>query len=132
MGGAPAFAPPASFGEHAGGCGYDGGVIEIDVAEVKTKLDRGERVRLLDVREPHELAICRLEDAEHIPMMQLFLGLKAPAAAPEDEIVVFCHLGVRSFEAAAFLRSRGFPRARSLAGGIDAWAVEIDPSLARY
>lgn len=107
-------------------------MIEITPAEVKGKLDRGEKVRLLDVREPMELEICRLEGAEHIPMMQLFLGLKAPDAAPDDEIVVFCHVGVRSYEAAAFLRSRGFPRARSLAGGIDAWALEIDPSLRRY
>ncbi len=105
---------------------------EISVAEVKAKLDRDEKVHLLDVREPMELSICRLEGAESIPMMQLFLGLKAPAAAPDDEIVVFCHTGMRSFEAAAFLRSRGFPRARSLAGGIDAWALEIDPTLRRY
>lgn len=107
-------------------------MIEITAAEVKARLDRGEKVRLLDVREPMELAICRIEGAEHIPMMQLFLGLKTPAAAPDDEIVVFCHLGVRSFEAAAFLRSRGFPRARSFAGGIDAWALQIDPTLRRY
>lgn len=106
--------------------------METTAAEVKAKLDRGERVRLLDVREPHELAICRLDGAEHIPMMQLFLGLRKPEASPDDEIVVFCHLGVRSLEAAAFLRSRGFPRARSLAGGIDAWALEIDPTLVRY
>ncbi|MCK6460296.1 MAG: sulfurtransferase [Planctomycetes bacterium] len=107
-------------------------MLEISVAEVKARLDRGEKVRLLDVREPHELAICRIEGAEHIPMMQLFLGMKAPAAAPDGEIVVFCHLGMRSFEAAAYLRSRGFPNARSLAGGIDAWATEIDPSVPRY
>ncbi|HEX5138905.1 MAG TPA: rhodanese-like domain-containing protein [Planctomycetota bacterium] len=107
-------------------------MIEITAAEVKAKLDRGERVRLLDVREPMELGICRIEGAEHIPMMQLFLGLKAPDAAPDDEIVVFCHVGVRSHEAAAFLRARGFPRARSLAGGIDAWALEVDPSVPRY
>jgi len=107
-------------------------VLEITAAEVKAKLDGGEKVRLLDVREAVELQICRIEGAEHIPMMDLFLGRKAPDAAPDDEIVVFCHVGVRSFEAAAFLRSRGFPRARSLAGGIDAWALEIDPSVGRY
>jgi rhodanese-related sulfurtransferase len=107
-------------------------VIETTAAEVKAMLDRGEKVHLLDVREQGELAICRLDGAEHIPLMQLFLGLRRPSAAPEDEIVVFCHMGVRSFEAAAFLRAKGFPRARSLAGGIDAWAAEVDPSLARY
>jgi len=107
-------------------------VIEIDAAEVKAKLDRGERVHLVDVRESQELAICRIEGAEHIPMMQLFLGLKTPSAGPEDEVVVLCHHGMRSFEAASFLRAKGFARARSLAGGIDAWAAEVDPSLARY
>ncbi|MFI5404044.1 MAG: rhodanese-like domain-containing protein [Planctomycetota bacterium] len=107
-------------------------MIEIDAAEVKAKLDRGEKVHLLDVREPMELAICRIEGAEHIPMMQLFLGLKAPAAGPGDEVVVLCHHGMRSFEAASFLRGKGFSRARSLAGGIDAWAQEVDPTLRRY
>jgi adenylyltransferase/sulfurtransferase len=107
-------------------------VIETTAAEVKARLDRGEKVRLLDVREPMELAICRIEGAEHIPMMQLFLGLRKPAAKPDEEIVVFCHLGVRSLEAAAFLRARGFPNARSLAGGIDAWANDVDPTLPRY
>jgi adenylyltransferase/sulfurtransferase len=107
-------------------------VLEIGPGEVKAKLDRGERVFLLDVREPPELAVCRLEGAEHIPMMQLFLGLESPSAAPDDEIVVFCHHGMRSLEAARYLRARGFPRARSLAGGIDAWAVTVDPSLPRY
>jgi rhodanese-related sulfurtransferase len=107
-------------------------MIEIDAAEVKAKLDRGEKVHLVDVREAMELAICRIEGSEHIPMMQLFLGTKAPSAGPEDEIVVLCHHGVRSFEAAQHLRMKGFPRARSLAGGIDAWAAEVDPALRRY
>ncbi len=107
-------------------------MIEIGAAEVKAKLDRGERVHLVDVREPTELAICRLEGAEHIPMMQLFLGQKSPSAGRDDEIVVLCHHGMRSYEAASFLRGKGFPRARSLAGGIDGWAAEVDPTLPRY
>jgi adenylyltransferase/sulfurtransferase len=107
-------------------------MLEIDPLAVKAKLDRGERVHLVDVREPAELSICRIEGSEHIPMMQLFLGVKLPAASKEAEVVLFCHHGVRSFEAAAFLRTKGFPRACSLAGGIDAWALAIDPSLPRY
>lgn len=107
-------------------------MIEIDAADVKARLDRGEKVHLVDVREPMELAICRIEGAEHIPMMQIFLGTKAPSAGPEDEIVLLCHHGMRSFEAASFLRGKGFPRARSLSGGIDAWAARIDPKLKRY
>lgn len=107
-------------------------MLEIDARDLKGMLDRGDRVHLLDVREPVEVAICRLDGSENIPMMQLFLGAKAPAAGPDDEIVVVCHHGIRSFEAAQYLRMKGFRRARSLAGGIDAWAREIDPSLPRY
>jgi len=106
--------------------------MEIDALELKAKLDRGEKPRLVDVREPMELAICRIEGAEHIPMMQLFLGVKAPSAKKDEEIVVFCHHGIRSLEAASYLRGKGFARARSLAGGIDAWAAQVDPDLRRY
>ena len=107
-------------------------MLEISVQDLKAKIDAGESVHLLDVREQQELAICALDGAEHIPMMSLFLGLKKTAAAQDAEVVVFCHTGVRSLEAAQFLRMQGFEDAKSLAGGIDAWAVAIDPSLARY
>jgi len=106
-------------------------MLEIGVEELKAKLDGGEAVHLVDVREPAEVEICRLDGAELIPMMRLFLG-QAPAAGREDEIVVFCHVGVRSLEAARYLQARGFPRVRSLSGGIDAWATRIDPSMRRY
>jgi rhodanese-related sulfurtransferase len=107
-------------------------VIEIGVKEVKAKLDAGEPVHLLDVREHQELEICSLPGAEHIPMMSLFTGIRKTTAGPDAEIVVFCHVGVRSFEAANYLRMQGFKNARSMAGGVDAWAREVDPSMARY
>jgi rhodanese-related sulfurtransferase len=107
-------------------------MLEITPEEVKAKLDAGEALHLLDVRERHELEICALEGAEHIPMMSLFLGLKKTVAAQDAEIVVLCHTGIRSLEAAQFLKMQGFENAKSLAGGIDAWAVSIDSSLARY
>ena len=107
-------------------------MIEIGPTDVKAMLDRGERVHLLDVREPMEVAICRIEGSENIPMMQLFVGAKGPSAGLDDEIVVLCHHGMRSLEAAQYLRMKGFRRVRSLSGGIDAWAAEIDRSLARY
>ena len=107
-------------------------MIEIDPKGLKAMLDRGERVHLLDVREPMEIAICRIEGSENIPMMQLFVGAKEPSAGLDDELVVLCHHGIRSFEAAQYLRMKGFRRARSLSGGIDAWAAEVDPTLARY
>jgi rhodanese-related sulfurtransferase len=111
---------------------YNARMLEIGVDEVREKLERGEAVHLLDVREPAEVAICALPGAEHIPMLPLFLGTRRPSAAPDAQIVVFCHTGQRSYEAAQLLRAQGFPKARSMAGGIDAWAVVVDPSMPRY
>ena len=107
-------------------------MLEISVEDVKAKLDAGEPVKLIDVREAQELAICKLDGAQHIPMMQLFTQMTKPDAEPADEIVVFCHSGIRSFEAAQFLRMQGFENAYSMAGGIDAWALRIEPGMARY
>ena len=101
--------------------------------DLKAKLEQdGCDVHLLDVREKEELAFCRLAGAQHIPMLQLFTGLQVPRAEPETEVVVFCHHGVRSLEAAKYLRLNGFANARSLAGGLEAWATAVDPSLPRY
>ena len=65
-------------------------------------------------------------------MMQLFTGMTKSTAAQDAEIVVYCHSGIRSMEAMMFLRHAGFENVRSMAGGIDAWAAEIDPTLTRY
>lgn len=94
---------------------------EISVAEVRSKLARGEPLHLLDVREPEELSLYSLSDAEHIPMLDLFAGLKHTTAPADAEVVVVCEHGIRSLEAAAFLRRQGWPKARSLAGGLEAW-----------
>ena len=107
-------------------------VIEISVGEVKAWLDEGRKVHLIDVREPQELDICGLPGAEHIPMLKLFTGMTRTTADPAGEIVVFCHTGLRSLEAASYLRMQGFPNARSMAGGIHGWAQEVDPSMRRY
>jgi rhodanese-related sulfurtransferase len=85
---------------------------------------------LLDVREPEELAICRIEGAEHIPMGDIPSRLQH--LDPERDLVVFCHHGVRSARVALWLRGQGFERVWSLAGGIDAWAQTVDPTLPRY
>jgi rhodanese-related sulfurtransferase len=107
-------------------------MLEIKPVELKAKLDQPDRdVHLVDVRETEELACCRLNGAQHIPMLQLFTGLQSPRADPETEVVVICHHGVRSLEAAKYLRLNGFPNARSLAGGLGAWANDVDPSMPR-
>ncbi len=103
---------------------------EISVAELKQRLDQGERPILLDVRTPQEWAICRLDGAELIPMQEL--SGRIEELDPDSEIVVYCHIGGRSRMAVAFLRQQGFDGARNLTGGIDSWAVEIEPGMPRY
>ena len=85
---------------------------------------------LLDCRDAKELAIASVPGATHLPMMEI------PARLAEldrtKEIAVMCHHGVRSGQVAAYLAKMGFPRVSSVAGGIDRWAREVDPSVARY
>ena len=85
---------------------------------------------LLDVREPFELAICRIEGARHVPLSEL--GERAGELDPERATVCVCHHGIRSAHAAGMLAERGFRELYNLAGGIERWTVEIDPSLRRY
>jgi rhodanese-related sulfurtransferase len=85
---------------------------------------------ILDVREAWELALCSLPDAQHIPLGELARRLSE--LDRERPLVVVCHHGVRSRAAQAFLLGQGFHRVVNLAGGIDAWARRIDPSMATY
>jgi rhodanese-related sulfurtransferase len=103
----------------------------LSVAEVKAKLDRSDSFRLIDVREPQEHAVARIEGAELLPLSQ---AQEWVGTLPEDEeIVLFCHHGMRSAQVARFLAvQRGFGRVANMAGGIDEWALRVDPSVARY
>jgi sulfur-carrier protein adenylyltransferase/sulfurtransferase len=105
---------------------------EIGVAELKERLDRGDAVDLLDVREPFEWRIANLGDygARLIPMGDLTERLDE--LDDGSEIVVYCRSGARSADVARYLRSRGYERARNLRGGILAWGEEVDPSVPRY
>jgi adenylyltransferase/sulfurtransferase len=85
---------------------------------------------MLDVREPFEVAICRIAGARHIPLGELPRRLDELQTA--DEMVVYCKSGGRSARAVTLLRERGFARAANLTGGILRWINEIDPSLTRY
>lgn len=98
--------------------------------ELAERLARGDSVCVLDVREHEELAIVRLAGATHVPLRELPGRLKELDASAE--VVCLCHHGMRSAHAAAFLTSQGFERVLNLEGGIDAWALEVDPKLARY
>ncbi len=89
-------------------------------------------VLLVDVREDDEFEVCALADALHIPMNQI--PLRQDELPDEQDIVVYCHHGVRSQHVIAYLIDAGFDEERlfSLSGGIDAWAIDIDPKMARY
>lgn len=115
-------------------CGI-GGPVAGDTAEVSVMefaaLRRGtEPPAVLDVREPHEFAIAHLPGSVLIPLREL--PARLAEVEPRRDLVVLCHHGMRSLQAVELLRAAGFSRARSLAGGIDAWAAEQDPRLPRY
>jgi len=104
--------------------------VELTPQEVKAKRDRGEKFLLIDVREPWEVQLVGLKEAMHIPMEDI--PWRVEELNREDEIVVFCHTGVRSGMVTQWLRAQGFERVWNLQGGIDAWARTVDPSLRRY
>jgi len=108
--------------------------LEIDAALVKEKLDGGNGFRLIDVREPSEYQICKIDGAVLIP-----LGLiqekkieNLDGIGKNDEIVVHCKAGVRSLKAAKALKAMGFTNVKSMRGGIEEWADRIDPSVPKY
>ena len=100
------------------------------VRELKDRLDKGDKVFLLDVREPHEYSLAKIEGSTLIPLGTLPTSLNQ--LDPTDEIVALCHKGMRSADAVGFLLQQGFSNVKNLVGGIDAWSVEIDPSVPRY
>lgn len=104
--------------------------LEIVPREVKQKLDRGEKLILVDVREPHEHAICHIEGATLISMGTIPANLQR--LDTDEDVICFCHHGMRSLDVASWLRAQGVQSAKSMAGGIDRWSVEVDPKVPRY
>jgi len=105
---------------------------EITGRELATRLAGGEAVYLVDVREPWEHQLAVLPGSVLVPLGELparAAGLAPPAGAL---VVTYCHHGVRSLSAAEFLARAGLPDVASLAGGIDAWSCEVDPTVPRY
>ena len=103
---------------------------EIDVVDLKQRLDRGDAVFVLDVREPHEYQICSLPDSVLIPLGDLPKRVNELNSA--DDIVVHCKSGVRSAKAVDFLKKTGFRKVKNLKGGILAWSDRVDPSVPKY
>lgn len=105
--------------------------IEVSVAAVKQMIDDHQSFLFVDCREPNEFARCRIDGTELIPMREI------PQATErwtdrQQHIVIHCHHGGRSLRVADYLRAHGFPNVQSMAGGIDAWSLEVDPSVPRY
>ncbi len=97
--------------------------------ELQTRLERGD-VIVVDVRTAEELALAAMPGALHIPLHEL--PARVGELNPDAVIAVLCHHGVRSLTAARYLEQSGFSDVSSVAGGIDAWSVQIDPAVTRY
>ena len=111
-------------------CGAAASIRDITAVELADRLARGEDFDLIDVREPAEWAIARIEGARLVP-----LGTIAHASENWDrsrEVVLFCKAGVRSMNAAEQLVERGFTHVTNVLGGITSWTNDVDPSLRRY
>ncbi len=103
----------------------------LTVAQIQAKRARGDVFHFIDVREPYEHAIAHIEGAELLPLSQANTWIDSLPS--DEEIIFFCHHGSRSAQVAAFLAGqRGFTNVANMLGGIEAWAIQIDPQVPRY
>jgi adenylyltransferase/sulfurtransferase len=104
---------------------------EITAGELKQKLDSGEDVQIVDVREPNEVAIARIPNSIHIPLAQVINRMSE--IDPNRDTVVHCKMGGRSARAIQALKQAGFTgNLTNLKGGITAWSNDVDPSVPKY
>ena len=103
---------------------------EVAPKDVAERIAAGESIVIVDVREPSELEICKIDGALHVPLGDV------PARQQEfepDQLYAFlCHHGIRSANAAGFMQAQGLEKLINISGGIDRWAAEVDASMARY
>lgn len=102
----------------------------ITPTELQEKIRRGDRFRLIDVREPLEFAVAQIENAELLSLSRAGEWIDELEAA--EEIVFFCHHGVRSANVCEYLSRQGFEKLYNLAGGIDSYSLEVDKNVPRY
>ena len=116
---------------------------EVSPTEIKTRINAGEALRMIDVREIPEHQICRIEGARLIPMNSIPQHLQELESETSDRLggdadnqggtlIVFCHHGVRSLAVVDWLRRQGLENCQSMAGGIDLWSLTVDDSVPRY
>jgi rhodanese-related sulfurtransferase len=107
--------------------------MEVSAQEVKRRIDAGEKLHLIDVREPHEYAQARIDGGELIPMRSVPAQLQnLDARADDGMLIVYCHHGVRSLNVVSWLREQGIEACQSMVGGIDAWSLTVDGTVPRY
>ncbi len=98
--------------------------------ELKDRLDKGDKLFILDVREPWEYSMAKIEGSVLIPLGTLPQSLDK--LDRNTEIVAHCHHGMRSADAVGFLLQQGFTNVKNLVGGIDAWSIQVDSTVPRY
>ena len=103
---------------------------KMTVKELEKRIQEKKNPYLLDVREPFEREICKLEDQKNIPLKQLPERLSE--LSKDQEIVVYCRSGGRSLQACQFLETQGFTNLTNLAGGVLAWSDFVDPTMTKY
>jgi sulfur-carrier protein adenylyltransferase/sulfurtransferase len=103
---------------------------EVSALDLKVELDSPTPPTLIDVREGYELDISRFPQYVHVPMRQL--ASRLAEFDPESDLVIVCRTGNRSGQVTSYMLHAGFKRVRNLVGGINGWAVDVDPSLPRY
>ena len=102
----------------------------ISPAELRERMERGDVIQLIDVREPYEHEVAEIRGARLLPLSRF--PHWAGTLDPEAEIVFMCHHGIRSAQVCSHLAREGFKRLYNLAGGIDLWSLEVDESVPRY
>lgn len=104
--------------------------LQTSAKEVNERIARGEKLMLVDVREQWEYDLCKIPGARLIPLGRLPANLNT--LLDSDDVICYCHHGMRSLDAAVWLRQHGVESAKSMAGGIERWSVEVDPLVPRY
>ncbi|HEV8167217.1 MAG TPA: rhodanese-like domain-containing protein [Actinomycetota bacterium] len=104
---------------------------EVDAPDLAAAMAAEDPPLLVDVRTDAERSVAAIQPSLHIGLDRFVE--RAPAEIPKQrDVVVYCHVGARSAQAAIWLKANGWPRVRSLAGGIDAWSEQVDPDMPRY
>lgn len=104
---------------------------QISVEDLKSRLDTSANFKLVDCREQDEFDYCRIEGSTLIPLSQ-FESLAKQKLNSDDEIIIYCHHGMRSMHACLYLESLGFENITNVIGGIEAWSLQVDPKVPRY